>query len=73
MSRCISVNFDVLLVSKLYIYIPLPNLNSDDVIVSRENSKILFTSFCKSRALQLLYKKVILVVLPLKSIAMKRW
>jgi hypothetical protein len=30
-------------------YIPLPNLNSDDVVMSRENLKFSLTSFCKRR------------------------
>jgi len=30
-----------------YIYIPLPNLNSDDVVMSREKFKFSLTPFCK--------------------------
>jgi hypothetical protein len=50
--RGISVNFDVLLVPKLYIYIPLLDLISDDVLMSRENRNFYLCLFVKCRALQ---------------------
>jgi hypothetical protein len=36
-----------------YIYIPLPNLNSDDVVMSRENLKFSLTHFCKRQGVTL--------------------
>jgi len=42
--------------SVLYIYIPLPIFNSDEILMSRENSKNFTYAFYKSGALQYIKK-----------------